>query len=83
MQAKSAHITFLQLNDNSLETFDQKSLLFANAERNYVAAAKIMSRKLADSFVKVDISCIVIGLIFLTLVTILCIESIQFLCLTR
>lgn len=83
MQAKSAHKTFLQLNDNSLETSDQKSLLFANAERNYVAAAKIMSRKLADSFVNVDISCIVIGLISLTLVTILCIESIQFLCLTR
>lgn len=59
------HKIFLQLNGNDSETTSKKSTLYENAERSYSAAAKVMSQKLADSYVNFDLFSIITGLICL------------------
>lgn len=60
--AKNAHKAFLLVNKNSSETTNEHVQEFMSAERNYIAAAKAMSRKLAESCVHFDQFCIAIGL---------------------
>lgn len=65
LEAKEAHKTFLQLNGDDSEAASKKSTLYENAERSYRAAAKVMSQKLADSYVNFDLFSIITGLICL------------------